>query len=91
MAKVASARSLSAKATNRHRLQADTAQNTSHLLHQAAGERHGVGGHPSTDAEADLERATDWARDLAGRFGMSEAVGSVRVLHQDREVFLGRD
>ncbi len=50
-----------------------------------------VFGEPSTGAEADLERATAWARDLAGRFGMSETVGPVRVLHEDREVFLGRD
>ncbi len=50
-----------------------------------------VFGEPSTGAEADLERATAWARDMAGRFGMSEALGPVRILHEDREVFLGRD
>ena len=45
---------------------------------------------PSTGAESDLGRATDIARDMAGRFGMSR-LGRVRVLHEQREVFLGRD
>jgi cell division protease FtsH len=48
-------------------------------------------GEPSTGSESDLERATDTARDMAGRFGMSSRLGRVRVLHHDREVFLGRD
>ncbi|MGH9283430.1 MAG: ATP-dependent metallopeptidase FtsH/Yme1/Tma family protein, partial [Acidimicrobiales bacterium] len=48
-------------------------------------------GHPSTGSEQDLERATDMARDMAGRFGMSTRLGRVRVLHQHGEVFLGRD
>jgi cell division protease FtsH len=48
-------------------------------------------GEPSTGAEADLRRATTTARDMAGRFGMSERLGRVRVLHDEREVFLGRD
>jgi cell division protease FtsH len=50
-----------------------------------------VMGQPSTGAEADLERATTTARDMAGRFGMSSRLGRVRVLRPQREVFLGRD
>ncbi|MGQ0521660.1 MAG: ATP-dependent zinc metalloprotease FtsH, partial [Actinomycetota bacterium] len=49
-----------------------------------------VFGQPSTGAEADLGRATDTARDMAGRFGMSR-LGRMRVLHDQGEVFLGRD
>ncbi|HUQ63336.1 MAG TPA: ATP-dependent zinc metalloprotease FtsH [Acidimicrobiales bacterium] len=48
-------------------------------------------GEPSVGAEADLERATNTARDMAGRYGMSTRLGRVRVLHEHREVFLGRD
>jgi hypothetical protein len=46
---------------------------------------------PSTGAEVDLERATDIARDMAGRYGMSDRLGPARVLRQHGEVFLGRD
>ena len=48
-------------------------------------------GEPSTAAEADIERATDMARRFAGRYGMAERVGRVRVVQKDTEVFLGRD
>jgi len=48
-------------------------------------------GEPSIGAEADLQRATAAARDMAGRFGMSERLGRVRVLSDQQEVFLGRD
>jgi len=48
-------------------------------------------GQHSIGSEADLERATTTARDMAGRFGMSERIGRVRVLSDQREVFLGRD
>jgi len=48
-------------------------------------------GEPSTGSEADLERATTTARDMAGRFGMSSRLGRVRVLRERGEVFLGRD
>ena len=48
-------------------------------------------GQPSIGAEQDLERATNVARDMAGRYGMSERLGLMRVLREDREVFLGRD
>ena len=50
-----------------------------------------VFGEASTGCEQDVERATHAARDLAGRYGLSPRIGRVRVLAQDREVFLGRD
>jgi cell division protease FtsH len=50
-----------------------------------------VFGEISTGSESDLERATNAARDMAGRFGMSDRLGRVRVLREEREVFLGRD
>ena len=50
-----------------------------------------VFGEISIGSEADLERATNAARDMAGRFGMSDRLGRVRVLREQREVFLGRD
>src|SRR4051794_34339573 len=46
---------------------------------------------PSTAGESDVERATELARDIVGRFGMSPAVGRMRVLGPQAEVFLGRD
>jgi cell division protease FtsH len=48
-------------------------------------------GQPSTGSEQDLERATNTARDMAGRYGMSARLGRVRVLKDHGEVFLGRD
>ena len=48
-------------------------------------------GQPSTGSETDLERATNTARDMAGRYGMSARLGRVRLLREHREVFLGRD
>ncbi len=48
-------------------------------------------GEPSAGAEADLEKATATARDMAGRFGMSDRLGRARVLRPQREIFLGRD
>lgn len=50
-----------------------------------------VFGEASTGCEQDVERATHAARDLAGRFGLSERLGPVRVVAPAREVFLGRD
>ncbi|HEU5034517.1 MAG TPA: ATP-dependent zinc metalloprotease FtsH [Mycobacteriales bacterium] len=50
-----------------------------------------VYGEASTGAEADIEAATDLARDMAGRYGMSDGIGPVRVTAKDAEVFLGRD
>ncbi|MDQ6928855.1 MAG: ATP-dependent zinc metalloprotease FtsH, partial [Actinomycetota bacterium] len=48
-------------------------------------------GQPSVGSEADLERATNTARDMAGRYGMSDRLGPVRLLREHKEVFLGRD
>ncbi len=45
----------------------------------------------STGAEADIEAATDLARNMAARWGMSPGIGPVRILGNDAEVFLGRD
>ena len=50
-----------------------------------------VWGEASTGAEADIEAATGIARDMAGRWGMSEGIGPVRITASDAEVFLGRD
>ncbi|MDQ3964005.1 MAG: ATP-dependent zinc metalloprotease FtsH [Actinomycetota bacterium] len=46
-------------------------------------------GQPSTGVEDDLEQATTIARDMVGRFGLSDTLGSVRLLASDIEVFLG--
>ena len=46
---------------------------------------------PSTAAEGDLGRATELARRIVARYGMTEAVGRVQVLEREEEVFLGRD
>ena len=48
-------------------------------------------GEPSTAGEVDVERATNLARSFAGRFGMSQRVGRIRVVKNEEEVFLGRD
>jgi cell division protease FtsH len=50
-----------------------------------------VFGEPSTAAEGDLERATEMARRIVGRYGMSDSVGRIQVLEREEEVFLGRD
>ena len=50
-----------------------------------------VFGEGSTGCEQDVERATQAARNLAGRYGLSERIGPVRILAGAREVFLGRD
>ena len=44
----------------------------------------------STGASNDLERATEIAREMVSRYGMSEKIGPV-AYHSDEEVFLGRD
>ena len=48
-------------------------------------------GEVSTAGEADVERATKLAREYAGRLGMAESVGRVRVLDGEDDVFLGRE
>ncbi|HEX2239795.1 MAG TPA: ATP-dependent zinc metalloprotease FtsH [Actinomycetota bacterium] len=48
-------------------------------------------GEPSTGAESDLEHATELARDMVARFGMSPALGRVRLLAPEAEQYLGGD
>ncbi|HZQ29419.1 MAG TPA: ATP-dependent zinc metalloprotease FtsH [Acidimicrobiales bacterium] len=50
-----------------------------------------VFGEPSTGSEADLERATGIAQMMAGRYGMSDAVGKVPLLHSEGSGFLGAE
>jgi cell division protease FtsH len=50
-----------------------------------------VYGEASTGSEADIEAATDMARNMAARWGMSSGIGPVRIIGNDAEVFLGRD
>ena len=44
---------------------------------------------PSTGAEKDIEQATELARDIVGRFGMSPLLGRARLLASDVDQFLG--
>ena len=46
---------------------------------------------PTTGAANDIEKATTTARAMVTQFGMSEAVGPVRLGQPQGEVFLGRD
>ena len=46
-------------------------------------------GEGSTGSERDLEQATALARDIVARYGLSESIGTVRLLRHDSEVFLG--
>jgi cell division protease FtsH len=48
-------------------------------------------GEPSTGSEDDLEKATEIARDIVGRYGMSPALGRARLLVSDIDAFLGGD
>ena len=48
-------------------------------------------GDISTGASNDIERATDLARDMVTRYGMSDLVGPVSYNSGNHEVFLGRD
>jgi cell division protease FtsH len=45
----------------------------------------------TTGAGNDIERATDLARRMVTRFGMSEAIGLMTLGEADQEVFMGRD
>ncbi|MCM1486225.1 MAG: ATP-dependent zinc metalloprotease FtsH, partial [Faecalibacterium sp.] len=45
----------------------------------------------STGASNDIERATDIARDMVTRYGMSKTIGPVSFTSGSHEVFLGRD
>ncbi len=48
-------------------------------------------GDISTGASNDIERATQIARDMVTKYGMSEALGPIMFGSGDHEVFLGRD
>ena len=48
-------------------------------------------GQPSTGAEEDLSHATEIAKDIAGRYGMSPALGRSRLLASDVDQYLGAD
>ena len=46
---------------------------------------------PSTGAEQDIEQATEIARDIVGRYGMSPNLGRARLLASDVDQYLGSD
>jgi len=48
-------------------------------------------GHFTTGASNDIERATQLARDMVCRFGMSETLGPVHFGRKESQIFLGRD
>ena len=48
-------------------------------------------GEPSTGAEQDIELATELARDIVGRYGMSPNLGRARLLASDVDRFLAVD
>jgi len=50
-----------------------------------------VFGHLSTGAANDLKQATDWARRMVCKYGMSDRLGPVSFGDEDQDVFLGRD
>jgi cell division protease FtsH len=50
-----------------------------------------VFGHLSTGAENDLRQATDMARRMVCKYGMSDRIGPVSYGDDDHDVFLGRD
>jgi cell division protease FtsH len=50
-----------------------------------------VFGDPTTGAQNDIDRATTIARQMVTEFGMSEALGPLRLGQPHGEVFLGRD
>ncbi|MGM9991446.1 MAG: ATP-dependent zinc metalloprotease FtsH [Candidatus Bruticola sp.] len=50
-----------------------------------------VFGEITTGASSDIEKATEIARDMVCRFGMSDRIGPVNYVHEHGEVFLGRD
>jgi len=45
----------------------------------------------STGAQDDLEKATEIARDMVMRWGMSESLGNVTFGRREQQIFLGRD
>jgi len=62
--------------------------------------KHAMGGRAAEDlvfgvfttgASNDLEQATEWARRMVCKFGMSSKLGPVAYGNEDGDVFLGRD
>ena len=47
--------------------------------------------HFTTGASNDIERATELARDMVCRYGMSEAFGPINLSGKQNQIFLGRD
>jgi cell division protease FtsH len=45
----------------------------------------------TTGASSDIQKATQMARDMVTKYGMSERVGAIHYASDDDEVFLGRD
>ena len=45
----------------------------------------------TTGAANDIEKATDIARNMVTRYGMSENIGVINYADDDDEVFIGRD
>jgi cell division protease FtsH len=60
-----------------------------HLAGLAAEEM--VFGEPSTGSERDLEEATDLARDMVARYGMSDKIGRPRLMAKAADGFLDAD
>ena len=48
-------------------------------------------GEPSTGGEDDIEKATEVARDIVGRYGMSPALGRTRLMASDIDQYIGND
>jgi cell division protease FtsH len=44
---------------------------------------------PSTAAESDIEKVTEVARQMIGRYGMSSVLGLVRLVGNDADIYLG--
>ncbi|MEA2683636.1 MAG: cell division protease FtsH [Chloroflexota bacterium] len=44
---------------------------------------------PSTAAESDIEKVTELARQMIGRYGMSSVLGLVRLIGRDADIYLG--
>lgn len=45
----------------------------------------------TTGASSDIKKATEEARSMVMRYGMSEKIGVINYAHDDDEVFIGRD
>ncbi len=45
----------------------------------------------TTGASSDIKKATEEARSMVTKYGMSEKIGTINYAHDDDEVFIGRD